>query len=256
MLADLQQQLSLCGSKCGRCFLRCILEHSHPKDHSCKGDHRCMQMCTYCSNDNVDASASFILESQVDGCNDLAGHEGPHDCKQKAHTCGMDCSYAGKTSNCNKNCSLKARHEGEHKCNSRQHMCVEKCSLPACRNPCVTPIELGDHEQHACHEKMCPAKCTMPGCNRNCASANHFHDLEPRNHFLNHHFCENGHQCTEQCETPGLCEVRTEVVKKTCTYQGKRSTFEYEHVSEQNGNRKDCCIAIPPFKVSIQHLCL
>lgn len=44
--------------------------------------------------------------------------------------------------------------------------------------------------------------------------------------------------------------VSTEVVKKTHTYLGKRARFEYDHVSEQNGKRKDCCILIPASKVS------
>jgi hypothetical protein len=54
------------------------------------------------------------------------------------------------------------------------------------------------------------------------------------------------------CEMPGCCEVQTELVRNTSTFQGKRSSFEYECVSEQKWNRKHCCIAIPAFKV---HTC-
>lgn len=158
VLAELQQNLSLCSCKCERCFLRCILERSHPGDHSCKGNHRCTQKCTYCFEDCGE------LGNMVIGCHDAAGHEGSHDCMQKSHTCGEACSYLGRASNCNKICSLKARHEGDHKCNSRQHMCQLECSLPNCTNTCVLPYEFGDHDHPACHEKMCPEKCTMRGC--------------------------------------------------------------------------------------------
>jgi hypothetical protein len=51
------------------------------------------------------------------------------------------------------------------------------------------------------------------------------------------------------CDMPGHCEVQTELVKNTSTFEGKRSSFEYEHVSEQKWNRKQCCIAIPEYKV-------
>ncbi|KAG0585018.1 hypothetical protein KC19_3G251200, partial [Ceratodon purpureus] len=238
-LADQQQKLSLCSCKCERCFLRCILERSHPGDHSCKGTHRCKRMCTYCSDD---AESS----DKVNACHDAAGHEGLHDCMRKSHTCGQTCGYFGKTSNCNKTCTLKAKHEGDHKCNSRQHMCMMECSLLDCKNPCITPFDLGDHSRHACHERMCPEKCTMQGCSRSCCTEDHFHAHNPS---VTQHFCGNEHQCYEQCEAPGICEVSTEVVKKTKTFQGKRDKFEYDYVSEQNGKRKDCCIPIPPFMV-------
>lgn len=240
MLSSLQQRLSLCSCKCPRCFLRCIQERSHPGDHSCRSDHKCTQHCTYCADDILKSpdSAGHIISK----CSDSAGHQGPHDCQEKAHTCCLDCSYWGSASNCNKVCTLKVKHTGDHKCNSRQHMCQSICSLPCCNNPCVIPFDLGEHDLHACHEKMCPEKCTVQGCQRNCASKDHFHSEE-------HHFCGDEHSCQEQCEAHGICEILTEVVKKTRTFQGNRGTFEYEHVSEQNGIRKTCCIAIPPNQV-------
>lgn len=244
VLAELQQKLSLCSCKCHRCFLRCILERSHPGGHSCKGNHRCTQKCTYCSDDRGTSGKGGNV---VNGCHDAAGHEGPHDCMQKSHTCGETCSYLAKASNCNKVCALKARHEGDHKCNSRQHMCQTNCSLPGCNNPCVIPYDLGNHDHHACHEVMCPEKCTMQGCSRSCSTRNHFHS---QGSFVTQHFCGNEHQCYKQCGAPGICEVSTDVVKKIRTFQGKRASFEYDHVSEQNGKRKDCCIPIPAFEVS------
>ena len=239
-LASLQQRLTLCSCKCPRCSLRCIQERSHPGDHSCRTDHKCTQSCTYCADDGIPTSGV------VSKCSDSAGHQGPHDCQEKAHTCGMDCLYSDQAANCNRVCTEKPRHTGDHKCNSRQHMCRSICSLPCCKNPCVIPFDLGDHDLHACHEKQCVEKCTMQGCNRNCASKDHFHSQVPG---VRHHFCGDEHPCHEKCDAQGICEILTEVVKKTRTFQGIRATFEYEHVSEQNGMRKACCIPIPPYEV-------
>ncbi|EFJ31667.1 hypothetical protein SELMODRAFT_408444 [Selaginella moellendorffii] len=233
MISGMKESLALCSCKCTRCFLRCSLEKSHKSSHSCNGNHRCSEFCTYCVEEGT-SSASH--------CADVAGHEGSHDCKLKSHTCGHECELLGASSNCNKVCSRKVGHPGEHKCNSRQHMCKEKCQLPGCDNICVSPSEL-DHKLHACHEKMCPTPCCMPGCHRKCATADHFHSMKSGIQ----HFCESEHPCQEACQSPGICDVVTEVVKKTKTFVGKRSQFEYEHVSEQNGVRKGCCVPVPAF---------
>ncbi|KAL3698230.1 hypothetical protein R1sor_012306 [Riccia sorocarpa] len=52
----------------------------------------------------------------------------------------------------------------------------------------------------------------------------------------------------EQCEHGGNCGVKTNVSKKTKTFKGKRAIFEYELVSEQNGEQKGCCLSIPPLQ--------
>ena len=49
-------------------------------------------------------------------------------------------------------------------------------------------------------------------------------------------------------EGDGIYEIFTELVRHTRSFKGRRGSFEYEHVSEQNGLRKDCCISIPPFE--------
>lgn len=247
-LASLQQRLTLCSCKCPRCSLRCSQERSHPGDHSCRTDHKCTQTCTYCADDIPNSATGGDAVSR---CRDSAGHQGPHDCQEKAHACGLECFYSGSASNCNNVCAEKAKHTGGHRCNSRLHMCASACSLPGCANPCVIPFDLGDHNRHECHEKMCPEKCTVPGCHRNCASQSHFHSLVSGRH----HFCGDEHPCPENCDAQGICEVLTEVVKKTSTFQGIRASFEYEHVSEQNGMRKACCIPIPPYEVILSILC-
>ncbi|GLJ12791.1 hypothetical protein SUGI_0197900 [Cryptomeria japonica] len=235
-LAELKQGLSVCGCKCSICFWRCALQKGHSSDHSCMGNHACTEQCTYCS---VEAS----LGIEVEECRNLAGHEGDHDCRRRNHTCGKICSLNDKSSNCTTACCLKIGHEGPHKCNSPQHLCKMKCSLGSCTNPCVVPIELGDHEKHACHERFCPKKCIMDSCPRFCGYEDHFHALKS-----DEHLCGSEHACQEKCEAEGICEIFTELVRQTRTFQGKRSSFEYEHVSEQNGLRKDCCIPIPAFE--------
>jgi hypothetical protein len=110
-------------------------EKGHVSSHSCMGSHVCSEKCTFCTMEEV--------ENSVEECKDLAGHEGPHDCKMRNHTCGEVCDLFKKSSNCNKSCSIKLGHEGPHKCNSPQHMCKKKCSLPSCQNQCVSQLSLG-----------------------------------------------------------------------------------------------------------------
>jgi hypothetical protein len=237
-IAEMKQRLSVCGCKCSKCFWRCMLEKGHVSSHSCMGSHVCSEKCTFCSKEEV--------ENSVEECKNLAGHEGPHDCKMKNHTCGEICDLYKKSSNCNKSCSIKLGHEGIHKCNSPQHMCKKKCSLPSCQNPCVVPIEFGDHDRHACHERYCQTPCLMRGCTRTCGQKDHFHDLNRDAE----HLCGNEHVCPDKCQVSGICEIFTELVRQTRQFQGRRGSFEYEHVSEQNGLRKDCCVPVPAFKRS------
>jgi hypothetical protein len=237
-LAKLKQGLSVCGCKCSVCFWRCVLEKGHSSDHSCMGNHVCSEKCTYCS-----LELHQDQENEVEECKNLAGHEGNHDCKKKNHTCVEICSLFDKSSNCSKSCCFTIGHEGTHKCNSSQHLCNMKCSLPSCKNPCVIQIELGDHEKHACHERFCPKDCVMEGCPRSCGYKDHFHELTS-----DEHLCGNEHGCRKKCEADGICEIFTELVRQTLSFQGRRGSFEYVHFSEQNGLQKDCCIAIPPFK--------
>eukprot|EP01018_Ginkgo_biloba_P007841 Gb_06198 [translate_table: standard] len=160
------------------------------------------------------------------------GHSSSHSCMGN-HVCTEKCTY----------CSLEIGHEGLHKCNSPQHLCKMKCSLASCKNLCVMSIECGEHEKHACHERYCTSQCIMDGCMRTCGYQDHFHGL-----MSSEHLCGNEHACRNKCEAAGICEILTELVRQTRSFQGRRGSFEYDHVSEQNGLHKDCCIAIPPFK--------
>lgn len=82
----------------------------------------------------------------------------------------------------------------------------------------------------------------MEGCKWKCGSSDHFHQVTSDNHL-----CGNEHTCQALCEEKGMCEIVTELVKKQ-TFCGQRSSFEFEHMSEQNGKKKDCCIPIPPWE--------
>ncbi|MCO5576995.1 hypothetical protein L7F22_030816 [Adiantum nelumboides] len=239
-LLDMRHKIQLCTCKCTKCFLLCLLLKGHTLDHSCLGSHLCMQECSYCYEE-AEVSGQMILE-----CNDLAGHNGTHDCKKRTHTCEEPCMFAGCASNCNRICSLRVNHLGDHRCNSIQHMCKEKCALHGCHNACIVPFELGQHERHGCHEKVCPMQCSMMGCTRTCVTQDHFHDLEAGTQ----HFCAHEHPCPSKCESPGVCYVHTELLKQTRSFHGKRSDFEYDYVSEQSEERKGCCLMVPPFMCS------
>jgi hypothetical protein len=210
LLADVQQNLRLCSCKCERCFLRCVQEKGHSSVHSCMGDHKCVEVCTYCLDEQSSLGAG--------PCDDAAGHDGPHDCKVRSHTCAKTCTYAPTSSNCNGNCSKKPGHTGDHLCKSKQHTCNQVCSLPSCKNSCVSPIDAGGHTIHACHEKFCPLRCTMTGCNRTCSKKDHFHGANPG---VTHHFCGAEHPCPSYCEHKGNCVVLTEVSKKTQTHRAE-----------------------------------
>ena len=190
-------------------------------------------------------SLELDQENEVEECQNLAGHDGNHDCKKKNHTCMEICSFFDRSSNCSKYFCLKVGHEVLHKCNSPQHMCKIKCSLPSYKNPRAIQIELGYHEKHACHERYCPKKCIMEGCPRSRGYKYHFHELTS-----DEHLCSNEHACHKKCEVDGICEIFTKLVRHTCSFQGRRGSFEYEHASKQNGLQKDCCIGIPPFRTS------
>lgn len=233
LLARLRQGLSLCGNKCKQCFYLCVLEKTHPGEHTCMGTHMCLDMCSFCEEE---------LAGETQECSYVSGHEGDHDCKVRNHACGQDCHLFEQSSNCNQHCSLRPRHEGLHSCNTKNHLCGSECSLLSCRNPCVVYLHT-PHDRHYCHDKMCPADCSMEGCSRKCGVQDHFHPETSGSHM-----CGSNHTCNAECERVGNCEVVTEVVRTAKMYVGKQSTFEYEHVSEQNGIRKKCCIPIPPWK--------
>ncbi|XP_057831411.1 uncharacterized protein LOC131042113 [Cryptomeria japonica] len=228
-LGEVKQGLSVCGCKCSKCYWRCVFEKGHSQDHSCEGSHSCTEICTYCVREGNNSNL----------CKDLAGHQGHHHCKERTHTCREPCHLYNLSSNCNEFCSQEPEHEGPHSCNSLRHMCKVSCSLESCNNTCIVPIET-IHRRHRCHERYCQSKCIMKGCTRTCGEEDHFHKGE--------HLCGNEHTCPENCEMPGICEVFTQLVRKSCNFKGQRGSFEYEHFSEQNGQRKGCCILIPPFK--------
>ncbi|KAL3686193.1 hypothetical protein R1sor_004215 [Riccia sorocarpa] len=239
MCSELMQHLSVCSCTCEKCFFRCVREKVHVDGHSCLGDHFCTRSCSFCVAEKEDAAEEVV----VNKCSDAAGHQGSHNCRIKSHTCSKACEYDGIAANCNKICAGMVGHEGRHRCNSREHKCAERCSLRSCNNPCITPFEITDHPRHVCHEKFCPLPCSMKGCNRRCESKDHFHDETPN--VI--HSCGLPHPCLEKCEVRGNCAVQQDLVKTMKTFRNKFGSFEYEHVAEQTGVRKSCCIEIPPF---------
>ena len=68
-------------------------------------------------------------------------------------------------------------------------------------------MELGDHENHACHEIYYPKKCFMDGCTKSFSYKDHFHELK-----CDEHLYGNEHSGYNKCEVDGICEIFTELV--------------------------------------------
>lgn len=85
----------------------------------------------------------------------------------------------------------------------------------------------------------------MEGCPRSYGYKDDFHELTSDEHLYG-----EKHGCPKECEADGICKILTELVRHTRSFQGRRGSFEYIHLSEQNGKKKNCCIDIPPFKTS------
>jgi hypothetical protein len=67
----------------------------------------------------------------------------------------------------------------------------------------------------------------MEGCSSSCGHKDNFHELTS-----DEHICGNEHSYRKKCEANGICEIFTELVRHTHSFQGRRGSFEYEHVSE------------------------
>eukprot|EP00698_Gefionella_okellyi_P021129 TRINITY_DN6757_c0_g1_i2.p1 TRINITY_DN6757_c0_g1~~TRINITY_DN6757_c0_g1_i2.p1 ORF type:complete len:2398 (+),score=351.14 TRINITY_DN6757_c0_g1_i2:352-7545(+) len=228
-LTMLRQAWQLCDVKCDSCFFRCVRAKGTHKQHDCDGSHQCESECDYC------------LESgEGCACRDLAGHDGTHDCKVKPHTCGADCSLKSHN-NCNHVCSQKSNHNDAHLCNSTVHYCSAPCALPGCQNTCTLPHNM-QHDRHSCHEVACPQPCPIKGCNRTCQAKNHFHGVDT----TDEHFCGHEHQCAEDCEESGICDLVTELRAERQMFEGARGKFEYQCYTSMNGRRLTCCKKIPP----------
>eukprot|EP00727_Mastigamoeba_balamuthi_P006971 m51a1_g2895 hypothetical protein (1596) ;mRNA; r:439894-455092 len=188
-------------------------------------------------------------------CAESAGHFGKHHCRKQAHECGEPCSQSTCVG-CNKVCSLEIGHTGTHWCSTppNAHLCGCQCSAASCSGQCTYPYSQ-PHDRHLCSPTArCPMRCQL--CTAPCKSENHFHSEDDP---VAAHLCEQDHQCPHHCEEPGICSIDTRRFFSTKQYKTKTGQdIQYEEFSEQNGQRRECCIRIPAGKLAHRgdHTCI
>eukprot|EP01118_Nematostelium_gracile_P009497 TRINITY_DN3211_c0_g1_i3.p1 TRINITY_DN3211_c0_g1~~TRINITY_DN3211_c0_g1_i3.p1 ORF type:complete len:578 (+),score=46.23 TRINITY_DN3211_c0_g1_i3:546-2279(+) len=185
------------------------------------------------------------------------GHSGRHNCKQRNHTCGRECSQS-EYANCNHVCVLEVGHSEPHMCNTQIHLCAHRCSAENCKSTCQI-ISTKIHTIHKCAETKCNKLCCMK-CSRSCSSQDHFHgQLDIGRKYCEEnqipwieedqeHFCSDNHPCNHLCEAEGVCKLKVEMMREKVdeTFVGKRGTFTYQAVTECTEEREYCCKRIPP----------
>ncbi|ETO01697.1 hypothetical protein RFI_35742, partial [Reticulomyxa filosa] len=154
--------LMMCGAKCKNCYFLCLLQQSHQQssevEHNCLGSHQCDQVCSRCQQSEAETKENSLP------CKLQSGHETLHDCREKNHTCGKDCSLK-QYGNCDDKCGLEFGHSDEIDCicNSLIHYCNANCSLSGCPNKCEINYSK-EHTRHECYEKRCTKCCEIPKC--------------------------------------------------------------------------------------------
>ncbi|RUP45099.1 hypothetical protein BC936DRAFT_148612 [Jimgerdemannia flammicorona] len=221
---------SLCGLTCRNCSLRCLEQRDHSGNHDCFTDHHCKHGCEFTQDHG---------SSQTPPCSMPAGHDGAHVCTESEHFCGEPCEFNEKR-NCQGTCTMQIGHGGDsHLCASRVHYCGEACSLSnvadstsgsqfSCKNTCVVPCE-ESHTVHKCENMLaCPLRCCLQQCNKKCSSNDHFHALSNPSEA---HICGDEHQCIEECEAKGICEIQTQPKAQEEHYVNMHGTFAYTKVT-------------------------
>jgi len=231
---------------CANCNYTCNqLCHTSSIDHNCLMDHKCKELCDYCSKTNPGATVKCSLPS---------GHQSHHCCDDVDHVCNKPCilSYAmGCQKTCNKepfHVHSKVKDEAICRCASDSHFCSKSCDLKDCSGLCVEPVDLL-HERHKCSMSTCPEMCML--CNNTCKSKDHFHAVTSKEHL-----CGVEHTCKNPCSHPGNCLVSTSREKKKETYQGLRANVTYEIEVIESAVRLKCCKRIPPDKLKHEGVCV
>ncbi|RUS18258.1 hypothetical protein BC937DRAFT_88981 [Endogone sp. FLAS-F59071] len=240
---------SLCGLTCVKCNLRCLEQRDHSDDHDCYTDHQCKHGCDFTQDHFPEGSA---VQGLIPPCGQPAGHDGAHVCVDSEHLCGEPCALYGKR-NCQGSCTKQSGHLDEsHTCASRVHYCGMPCSLSdvkdsksnslfCCKNTCIFPCE-EDHVEHKCENAMaCPLRCCMPQCNKKCASNDHFHAITNPTEY---HICGDEHQCFEECEAEGVCEIQIQPKAQEEHYVNMHGSFAFTKYV-QTSRRLGCFKKVP-----------
>ena len=236
---------------CSKCYLKCILNKLHKGDHICSTNHNCSGQCEFC----LDASKT---------CQEIAGHEGRHFCRDSGQTCGHTCSFVSKNG-CKRLCMELPNHGSDHKCGIQTHICNLPCSLHRCPGNCNIECTI-PHTVHKCPKNVCIEKCCIDTCHNPCISKDHFHgciklqqqynaQMQEQDSAIHGekcpsdtHFCGNEHHCSHECSQKGFCNLSTERAEFDQNFYGKRSTFKYRKRLTNVGQKLPCLVKIPPFK--------
>ncbi|KAF8289765.1 hypothetical protein DL93DRAFT_2069130 [Clavulina sp. PMI_390] len=230
MARQLQSAMEICTMPCTQCRLGCIRGRRHDGPHDCFTDHTCPEKCT------MDSS----------NCGFSAGHDGEHLCSVAIHLCGEPCKFNGRRG-CQTACVEPRGHAGdEHVCSAQVHECGLPCDLahtspvPLCDQPCVNDCRRG-HERHVCASRLtCPVTCQL--CARLCTVGDHFHALS--NDAV--HLCGQViHLCTENCSSPGICDISSVPLSVESTFIGRNETFRFTKYTQES-KRLRCVVPIPP----------
>ena len=247
-----QESYRFCDETCAKCFMKCTqkLNHASDIDHECSTDHKCDQICCHCQSQSP--QANFL-------CGLKFGHEGKHNCMQTKHVCNEPCKYSS-LSGCKEKCQIDADHSGDHKCSQKSHKCKYSCSLETCFGICVVEAET-PHLVHKCNKTSCEENCTVDGCPNKCVAEDHFHgttmgyrfrteqnlpDIKQNNYQS--HFCGKEHACKQKCQKKGFCHKVVEKTEEESTYQGKKSSFNYNLKFKEVGKKMPCRVKILPFE--------
>ncbi|KAL0244673.1 hypothetical protein GEMRC1_008755 [Eukaryota sp. GEM-RC1] len=154
-------------------------------------------------------------------------------CTQQIHAQSMSC---------NLECSLLVNHEGScqclgyHACTGdcilcnphETHPCDQPCSHEGCDAPCREFLNV-PHVRHHCGKK-CPL------CSRYDAISEHLHLPDS-----DQHLCGHWHNCPNECQKSGNCEVLTRLKHEDDVYiTSTGDQIKFTQFSEQVATKKQC----------------
>ena len=216
----------LCNENCSlfgkakedSCNKLCNLIFGHSGEHLCdiqRSMHICPNACYYYNK--CKGKCNYF-------CSLSYGHNQECICNSSSHLCDKECSLYGKAGGCNKDCSLIYGHIEECICNVNNHTCMEKCRL--CEN---VQLECGHIYNHNNKQSFCN-KCKSDICQL----------------FGKGHLCGGQHNCPEDCEIKGWCEIECFIKQEEQIYTSQSGEeIKYYTIKFQEIHKKKCNLKIP-----------
>ena len=208
-------------NKSKNCKMYCNKHYGHSDEHLCDkiSKHICAKNCYYYGK----------CKGKCDQfCKKVYGHTDNCDCKTmiyNSHLCSNLCFYYGKSRGCNKECSKKYNHYGPCICNVKPefHFCKNICEF--CKSECG---HIYNHENSQLKMKCCKCKdqiCVLTG--------------------KNHHICGGQHNCKEECQAKGWCEIISYVQFEEKVYKSiNGEPISYKVKKSQEIKKNNCNIKI------------